>query len=148
MVSTLDDRGNEIGSACFGADGTPRLNSEGYASEKATWNRWGDQTEVSFFGTDGKPCKSHAGFAGFRSTFAHRGRESERLYVDIDGAQVGAREVVSYDANGNPTETHFFDAKGGATTNERGCAVEKRVYDDDGLVKEVQCLGLDGRPRG
>ncbi len=128
-------------------------NEWGFASYRAKYDGYGNQTEIAYFGIDdNKPIMTGNRYHRCTQKFNSRRQLVEQMTFDDEGQPVMnaskySRLLKKYDDRGNLTEISAFDDKSKPSEAKYGYARMSMKYDARGNLVEEAYFGGDGRPK-
>ena len=146
---------NEMGQLAeqtnLGKDLKPAPDNNNIITVRASYDKRGNITNLSFFEADGKtPRLSNEGIAGWNNVYDERGNFVERNFFDTDGAlvmsgQLGYATVkYTYDENDNQNSVRYYNANGTLTLVD-GVAGYDYINDRNDNVLESKPIGTNGK---
>lgn len=146
-----DAKGNIISAKSFDIEGNLCVSNYGYAFYKATYDRYGNQTEMKYYGADGKPMLS-GGVCSYNKVFDRNGNPIETRNYGVDGKPMlnidgWACQKLSRDRFGNITELSYFGVEG-EPVEQNGYHREERDYNRLGYRTASRYFDKDGNALG
>lgn len=143
-------QGHCVEAACFGIDGKPCLNKDGYAKITCKYDDRGNCIEWAYFGIDGKICFNKNGFAKGVCGYDEFGNCMLWACFDADGkpclSKKGFAKVICiYDKLGNRIIDVYFGPDGKLCRNNDGYAKGNKKYDGWGNCIEETYFDTDGK---
>ena len=148
-----DNRKQIIKESYYGAEGTPIMLADGYASwERDYINEGTGRIQAQrHFDDSGKPVCISAGYYEFRREYDNHGNMTMERYYAPDGTLIPcsagyASLLRAYDSNENLTEEWYLDTKGDPVLHSGGYAKIQYEYNDNRELLLTSYLDLDGNP--
>jgi hypothetical protein len=149
-ASDYDERGNEVEWACFGVDGRPCANKDGYHRITHLYDEWGNLAEWACFGTDGGRCANKDGYHRNTYRYDEQGNPVEWACFGVDDRPCADKDGVHrlshrYDERGNEAERACFGVDGRPCANKDGVHRSTHRYDERGNLVEWAYFDVEGR---
>ena len=145
----IDDRPVQL--RYFNTQGRPTLGPERHAGLEREYDRFGNETRVSYKGPDDRPMVTSNRIAGYSDRLDSCGRVAERRYFDSKGRPIAHKDGYAgfsrgYDALGRVTRVRYLGVTGQPILNNEGVAGRDETLDQWGNTLEQRYIGVDGKP--
>ena len=130
-----DENGRLISETARSLDGSPALNSRGFAQARYTWDERGNLLKEAFFGLNGEPVIADGGYAWAEYTYGQQSNGKSYVLTEDRYAADGGRAQIpgSYSFRRDAWEgdqilsSEYYDAAGALTQPTGGYAQKERI---------------------
>ena len=152
---TFDEMGRLIGEAYYDVDGEPKVNNEGYASYKESYDMNGNWVESKYYDAQEKLTRRwDTGYAVIRNEYDVFNQRIAQYYYDMDGKTLivnteryCAGMLFSYDNKGNRTDIRYIGPNWEPMIrSDLGYAQVIKTYDDAGQLTGEAYFDVNGQP--